>query len=102
MTDTDPALRALDYGESRETLTTSEVAERETRDELARFELVERYIRGLQWSADVPEPVRTLVAGNLRGFASWLAAAEAAPPSDADVERTVDDIPDTETAGEAG
>lgn len=33
---------------------------------------VEDYIRSLQWSADAAEAEKTLVAGNIRGFAAHL------------------------------
>lgn len=33
---------------------------------------VEEYIRNLKWSDQTPADVRTLVAGNIGGFAQWL------------------------------
>jgi len=34
--------------------------------------VMEDYIRSLVWSADTPDAVRTLVAGNIRGFARYM------------------------------
>jgi hypothetical protein len=39
-------------------------------DELA--EKAEAFIRSLKWHEDTPEDIRTLVVGNIRGFASFL------------------------------
>ena len=47
------------------------------------FEQIEEYIRSLPWSDDTPDIHKTLVAGNIRAFYSWLRrGAEMPEPSD--------------------
>jgi hypothetical protein len=47
-----------------------------------RAELLDSYIDGLKWSEDTPEEARTLVAGNIRGFAGWYDEHRAEPRVD--------------------
>lgn len=52
--------------------TTPITPEDETTREIPRNAVVDYYIRSLRWNDDVPDHVRTTVAGNIRGFHAWL------------------------------
>ena len=48
--------------------------ERSTAAEMRLHAPMEKYIRDLKWSADTPDHVRTVVAGNIRGCFGFLLA----------------------------
>lgn len=50
----------------------TEASPEATAAELAWFGHVETYVRNLPWSPGTPEDTKTIVGGNVLGFAAWL------------------------------
>lgn len=44
----------------------------ETQEEVKRSEIAEEFIRSMEWAPGTPDEVKTIAAGNVRGFWNWL------------------------------